>query len=62
MYLSDLNGQTLGSFGGYGVQVGSFKEPSGIAVDAVGNWIVGDSKNNRLQVSSPKNNVMRVYF
>ncbi|BFY98623.1 hypothetical protein BsWGS_01663 [Bradybaena similaris] len=50
MYLSDLNGHTLGSFGGYGAQPGSFKEPSGITVDAVGNWIVGDSKNNRLQV------------
>lgn len=50
MYLTFLNGKTVKTFGTYGACVGEFKEPSGITVDAVGNWIVGDSKNNRLQV------------
>ncbi|CAG5129267.1 unnamed protein product [Candidula unifasciata] len=60
MHLSFLNGQTLRSFGQYGDRMGDLKEPSGITVDAVGNWIVGDSKNNRLQVFTNDGNILTV--
>ncbi|CAL1530218.1 unnamed protein product [Lymnaea stagnalis] len=50
MYLSRTNGECLTTFSNYGTRPGEIHEPSGIAVDAAGNWIVGDSKNNRIQV------------
>lgn len=50
MYLTDLDGQCLGRFGCLGYQNGQFVEPSGVASDAVGNWLVADSRNNRIQV------------
>jgi len=50
MYLSNLEGKLLKVFGNYGSNFGEFREPSGVAVDGEGNWLVGDSKNNRIQV------------
>ncbi|XP_005094764.1 uncharacterized protein LOC101846341 isoform X2 [Aplysia californica] len=49
MYLSTVDGQFVKRFGKYGNGICEFREPSGVAVDAEGNWLVGDSKNNRIQ-------------
>ncbi|GFS15472.1 tripartite motif-containing protein 3-like [Elysia marginata] len=50
IYLSNLDGQLLLTFNSTGYQDGEFFEPSGIAADAMGNWLVADSRNNRIQV------------
>ena len=50
MYLSTLDGRSIKPFGKLGHSIGEFREPSGVTVDADGNWLVGDSKNNRIQV------------
>nr|KAI8756156.1 tripartite motif-containing protein 71 [Biomphalaria glabrata] len=50
MFLSSITGESIRNFGSFGSHAGNFKEPSGVTVDCAGNWIVGDSKNNRLQV------------
>ena len=50
VYITDSSGQTVNTFGGYGVGAGRFHEPSGVAIDSSGNIIIGDSKNDRVQV------------
>ncbi|XP_041371012.1 uncharacterized protein LOC121384617 [Gigantopelta aegis] len=50
MYLVNLDGNVLHTFGSFGHHAGCFNQPSGITVDSVGNWIVADSRNDRLQV------------
>ena len=50
MYISNLYGQFLLKFGNLGYQNGEFVEPSGVAADADGHWLVADSRNNRVQV------------
>ena len=54
MYLSDLDGEVIGRFGNLGYRSGQFIEPSGVAADAMGHWLVADSRNNRVQVKSSK--------
>lgn len=51
VYVTDMEGKYLRSFGSYGSGPRQFKEPSGISVDNFGNILVADSKNNRVQVS-----------
>ncbi|XP_067657041.1 uncharacterized protein [Haliotis asinina] len=53
MYLGNLCGQVFHCFGRYGTNPGFFREPSGVTVDSAGNWIIADSKNDRIQVFSP---------
>ncbi|XP_046365188.2 uncharacterized protein LOC124141263 isoform X1 [Haliotis rufescens] len=53
MYLGNLCGQVFHCFGHYGTNPGFFREPSGVTVDSAGNWIIADSKNDRIQVFSP---------
>lgn len=50
VYISDLTGNKLGQFGRYGKLPGEMNEPSGISLDQVGNILVGDSRNDRVQV------------
>ena len=47
---TNLNGEIDFAFGHYGKHAGEMNEPSGIHVDKRGTILVGDSKNNRLQV------------
>lgn len=53
LYLTSLTGQFLHTISQWGQRPGELNEPSGIAVDSAGNWIVADSKNNRIQVFAP---------
>ena len=46
----DTVGRYRRAFGQLGTAIGSFRCPCGIAVDAVGNWFVCDSRNYRVQV------------
>ena len=50
MYLINLEGELLHRFGCLGTADGLFNQPSGITVDMAGNWIVADSRNDRIQV------------
>ena len=50
MYLTDIHGGLIRSVGMYGTGPSQFIEPSGISVDGYGNMVIGDSKNNRVQV------------
>ena len=51
VYKTNLNGEMQLAFGHFGKKKGEMCEPSGLFVDYDGNSIlVGDSKNNRLQV------------
>jgi hypothetical protein len=51
VYKTNLNGEIQFAFGHYGRMRGQFNEPSGIHVETDGSAIlVGDSKNDRLQV------------
>lgn len=45
----DPNGQSLGTFGGTGSEIGQFLEPVGIAIDKDGNIYVADTWNRRIQ-------------
>lgn len=47
------DGIYVGEFGQFGIESGSFNEPSGIAVDAQGFIYVSDTKNRRIQKFSP---------
>ncbi len=52
VYKTNLNGEIQSAFGHFGKGRGEFFEPSGIHVENDGNAIlIGDSKNNRLQVN-----------
>lgn len=52
IYITDLEGKFLRVFGSYGTGPLQFNEPSGVSVDNYGNIVIGDSKNNRVQVTS----------
>ncbi|KAK3095009.1 hypothetical protein FSP39_009125 [Pinctada imbricata] len=52
VYIADSMGQTINTFGSYGSGPGQFREPSGVAIDAHGHIVIGDSKNDRLQIFS----------
>uniref|UniRef100_A0A8W8IIF4 Tripartite motif-containing protein 2 n=1 Tax=Magallana gigas TaxID=29159 RepID=A0A8W8IIF4_MAGGI len=53
IYISDNWGQILFEFGGYGSYNGQFREPSGVTTDQQGNMLIGDSKNDRIQIFKP---------
>lgn len=50
VYKTTLDGEILFAFGYHGKHKGEFNEPSGVYVDKNGVILVGDSKNDRLQV------------
>lgn len=50
VYLTDLHGCFLQVIGRYGRGPMDLVEPSGVAADRYGNFIVGDSKNNKIKV------------
>ncbi len=52
MYISNLEGVKQREFGGFAKssQPGKVKEPSGVWADSLGNILVGDSRNDRVQV------------
>ena len=52
VYLTDLQGCFLQVVGRYGRGPMEFIEPSGVAADSCGNFLVGDSKNNKIKVKN----------
>ena len=46
----DANGQPVGQFGGFGLQLGGLDEPVGVAIDGQGRVFVADTWNRRVQV------------
>ena len=46
----ESEGQGVKVFGGSGTGPGQFWDPAGLAVDDLGNFIVADSRNHRLQL------------
>ncbi|XP_067120160.1 uncharacterized protein [Centruroides vittatus] len=50
MYKTNLMGEEIQIFGSYGKTPGNFNEPSGIALDSSGTMLIGDSKNDRIQI------------
>jgi sugar lactone lactonase YvrE len=54
-------GDSLTQLGSAGTAPGQFRQPEGIAVDAVGNIYVADTGNNRLQKLSASGQVQWVY-
>ena len=50
MYITDTEGNLKTEFGELGDLPGNFVEPSGVVADGCGNIVIGDSKNNRIQV------------
>ncbi|KAK7483925.1 hypothetical protein BaRGS_00024809 [Batillaria attramentaria] len=53
LYLTSLTGELRKTLATKGHGPGELNEPSGITVDSAGNWIVADSRNNRIQVFAP---------
>ena len=45
-----LEGEGVKVFGGSGTGPGKFWDPAGLAVDDLGNMLVADSRNHRLQL------------
>lgn len=52
MQVFDVNGKYLRSFGNEGNEPGQFRRPRGIALDRVGNVLVCDQGNDRVQIVS----------
>ena len=52
LYLTSLRGELLKTLGRRGKRPGEMNEPAGVAVDSMGNWVVADSRNHRVQVRS----------
>ena len=50
IYITDTEGVFICLLGSVGSGVEQFYEPSGVTVDMCGNIVIGDSKNNRVQV------------
>ncbi|XP_053407641.1 uncharacterized protein LOC123547410 [Mercenaria mercenaria] len=50
IYITNLEGIFFKVIGCYGHGIMQFQEPSGISVDNYGNIVIGDSRNNRIQV------------
>ncbi|XP_061171340.1 RING finger protein nhl-1-like [Saccostrea echinata] len=53
VYITDNCGETLFKFGEFGANLGEFREPSGVTTDQQGHMLIGDSKNNRIQIFKP---------
>jgi len=49
----NADGIYIGEFGQFGIEAGSFNEPTGIAIDSQGFIYVSDTKNRRIQKFSP---------
>ena len=49
-YILDLERQQVKMFGAAGQNIGEFKDPAGMVVDSMGDMIIADAGNNRLQV------------
>ncbi len=49
----DSNGTFISKWGTPGTSEGQFEEPTGIAVDSLGNVYVVDRGNSRIQVFAP---------
>ncbi|XP_023231265.1 uncharacterized protein LOC111631279 isoform X2 [Centruroides sculpturatus] len=52
MYKTNLLGEQIHVFGSYGKTPGNFNEPSGITLDSSDTMLIGDSKNDRIQIFS----------
>lgn len=51
VHMADVNtGQLIRTLAEPGVAVGSFRWPSGVACDVDGNFLIADSRANRVQV------------
>lgn len=50
VFISDMDGNVIKVFGGWGVNEGKFKNPSGVAVNDQGVIFVADSSNDRIQL------------
>ncbi|XP_076434864.1 E3 ubiquitin-protein ligase TRIM32-like isoform X1 [Babylonia areolata] len=50
LYVTNQRGELSKVLGRRGKRCGELNEPAGVAVDSVGNWVVADSKNHRVQV------------
>ncbi len=57
----DQNGSQLFSFGGFGTGDGQFVDASGIAVDSLGRFIVGDLGNSRAQIFDQNGNFVATF-
>jgi len=56
VYILTLGRTQVKTFGAAGKNIGEFKDPAGIVVDTMGNMIIADAGNNRLQVFDKKGN------
>ncbi len=56
----NLDTTAVRRFGGTGNQPGQFVDAAGIAVDRVGNMLVADAGNNRIQLFDVKRNFLGV--
>ena len=54
VYMLNAKDNTAEVFGRTGVKNGEFRDPAGLVVDQLGNIIVADSRNHRLQVFNKK--------
>ena len=54
VYMLNSKDNTAEVFGRTGVKNGEFRDPAGLVVDQLGNMIVADSRNHRLQVFNKK--------
>ncbi len=63
-YLSKFSqiGQQLWTIGGLGNQALEFSNPKGVNVDALGNIIVADTGNNRIQIIDPTGSYVSEFF
>ncbi|XP_023210786.1 tripartite motif-containing protein 2-like, partial [Centruroides sculpturatus] len=50
MYKTTVDGKLIKTFGTFGNIEGTMNEPSGIALDPTGTMLIGDSRNDRIQV------------
>ncbi|XP_023217985.1 tripartite motif-containing protein 3-like isoform X2 [Centruroides sculpturatus] len=50
IYKTTMDGQLIKEFGSYGITDGAMNEPSGITLDPKGTMLIGDSKNDRIQI------------
>jgi len=63
VFAADLNtGALVQVIASNGRGPGQFCEPSGITCDSDGNFLVADSKSNRIQVSLPGSVSISVYW
>lgn len=54
VYVLNVKSMNTRAFGNSGKNSGEFLDPAGICVDSVGNIIVADSRNHRLEVRNAR--------